>query len=593
MTLEIGFALSVLVVTIILFVTEALRVDIVGMLIMISVVWLGLLEPSEALSGLSSNAVVAIISVMILGYGIDQSGTLSKLIQPIIRAAGSDVRRLISLVCLSIGILSAFMQNIGAVALFLPALLRISKRTKISASRLLMPMGFSALMGGTISMVGSSSLIMLNDLIKQGGQEMFGLFTVAPIGLALLTAGILYFFFLGKYVLPGTDGEKSINPQQELIGAWKLPTTVYRCTYSDDSSLVDKTFEDIQLRKEYNLNYLAIMVKDDILYAPWRQIDFAVGRELALLGKQSDIERFVSDYDLKLENDICQFKDVLSSEDAGFAEIMIPPRAPIAGKTMLEIDIRKYKVEPIMLLRGAKEERGNFYDMALQPGDTIIAYGLYKNIKAMEDRHNFVVITPIDAKAEKTKPITALLCFVGAIGMAFAGLPLSISFLTGALAMILLRVVKIDEAYRAVNWRTVFLLAGLIPLGLTMDKTGAAEYIADLMMGFLQGTHPILILFAVAALATIFSLFMSNVGATILLVPLVMIIGEQTGINPRMLALLVGVCTANSFVLPTHHINALLMSPGGYHNADYIKPGTIMTLIFMSIVVGIIYFFYI
>ena len=158
--------------------------------------------------------------------------------------------------------------------------------------------------------------------------------------------------------------------------------------------------------------------------------------------------------------------------------------------------------------------------------------------------------------------------------------------------MIVLRVVTIDEAYKAVDWRTVFLLAGLIPLGTAMDKTGAASYVAGQMMKLLQGSHPILILGAFALLSTLFSLFMSNVAATVLLVPLVMITGNMTGISPRALALLVGVCASNSFILPTHQVNALLMSPGGYRNADYLKAGGIMTLIFISIAVVIVYLFY-
>jgi len=158
--------------------------------------------------------------------------------------------------------------------------------------------------------------------------------------------------------------------------------------------------------------------------------------------------------------------------------------------------------------------------------------------------------------------------------------------------MIILRVITIDEAYKSVDWRTVFLLAGLIPLGIAMDKTGAASYIANQMMRLLQGRHPIMILTAFALLSTIFSLFMSNVAATVLLVPLVMIMGNITGINARALALLVGVCASNSFILPTHQVNALLMSPGGYRNANYLKAGGIMTLFFIVIAVIIIYLFY-
>lgn len=595
MTLDIALVLSVLGVTIFLFVSELLRVDVIAILIMISLAWLRLVKPAEAFSGLASNAVVSIIAVMILGYGVDRSGVMNRITRPIMRVAGSSERRLISMVSGAVGTLSAFMQNIGAAALFLPALVRISRNMKIPVSRLLMPMGFAAILGGTLSMVGSGPLIILNDLLKQGGQKAFGLFSVTPLGLVLLIAGIFYFLVFGRIVLPGKAKEEKVeSPQQQLIETWQLPSIIYECVIPEDSLLVGKAREDVLLSTGYRVNVLAVAEEDDIIHAPWRYTRFSAGQEIALLGEQDEVERFAADHKLELRKEMKTFEDLRSSGNAGFAEVIIPPRAPVAGKTLREIAMRKtYGVEPIMLLTASGEERGDFSDQALQVGDAIIVHGLWENVRAVGDNRNFVLVTPVEAETRgKSKPVTAILCFLAGIGLALSGFQLSVGLLTGALAMIILRVITIDEAYRAVDWRTVFLLAGLIPLGMAMDKTGAATLVANQMMRLLQGNHPILILGAFALLSTLFSLFMSNVAATVLLVPLVMIMGNMTGMNSRALALLVGVCASNSFVLPTHQVNALLMSPGGYRNADYIKAGGIMTLIFMGIAVTIVYFFY-
>jgi di/tricarboxylate transporter len=597
MTPEILLVLAVLVVTIILFVTEAFRVDVIAILIMISLPWLGLITPTEAFSGLASNAVVAIIAVMILSYGVGRSGVMNRITRPIIRIAGPSEKRLIGLVSAAVGLISSFMQNIGAVALFLPAVMRISKKTRIPTSRLLMPLGFAGILGGTLTMVGSGPLIILNDLLKQGGQPPFGLFGVTPVGVALLAAGIVYFLVFGKFVLPERvkDGETP-SPQQELIETWQLPSTIYHCVIPVESPLVGKTREEVQLWIHYNINLLALAEDDELLYAPWRYTRFVAGQELALLGAQADVDRFIKDYQVKItKEEIPQFEDLRSGEVAGFGEVIIPPRAPVAGKTLREIAMRKtYGVEPIMLLSGAREERGDFSDRVLQPGDAVILHGRWQNIKAMGDNRNFVLVTPIETEAAgKTKPATATLCFLGAITLILLGVPLSLGLLSGALAMIILNIVPIDEAYKAVDWRTVFLLAGLIPLGIAMEKTGAASYVANRMILPLQGSHPLLILIAIAALATLFTLFMSNVAATVVLVPLVMIIGGMTGISPRALALLVAVCASNSFILPTHQVNALLMAPGGYHNADYFKAGGILTIFFIVIAVGLIYLLYV
>jgi di/tricarboxylate transporter len=594
MTPEIVLVLIVLAVTIILFVTEAFRVDVIAIAIMVTLPWLGLITPAEAFSGLASNAVVAIIAVMILSYGVGRSGVMNRITRPIIHVAGSSEKRLIGLVSAAVGLISSFMQNIGAVALFLPAVMRISKKTRIPISRLLMPLGFAGILGGTLTMVGSGPLIILNDLLRQGGQPPFGLFGVTPIGVVLLGAGIAYFLVFGKVVLPARKGE-TVSPQQELIETWRLPATIYHCVIPQKSPLVGKTREEVQLWMQYSINLLALAEGDEILYAPWRYTRFVAGQELALLGDPSDIERFVEVYQLQRRKETSLFEDLRSGEMAGFAEVIIPPRAPVAGKTLREIAMRKtYGVEPIMLLSGVLEERGDFSDQTLQPGDALILHGRWENIKAMGDNRNFVLVTPIETEAAgKTKPATATLCFFSTILLILLGVPISLGLLSGALAMILLRVVPIDEAYRAVDWRTVFLLAGLIPLGLAMENTGAASYVANQMITPLQGSHPLLILIAVAVLTTLFTLFMSNVAATVVLVPLVMIIGGVTGISPRALALLVAVCAANSFVLPTHQVNALLMAPGGYHNADYLKAGGILTIIFIVIAVGLIYLLYV
>ncbi|MBN2542021.1 SLC13 family permease [bacterium] len=595
MTVEIGLVFAVLGVAIVLFVTELLRVDVVAILVMISLPWLGLLEPREAFSGLASNAVIAVIGVMILGYGVDKSGVMNRIVVPIIKLAGNSEKKLLGMVSSVVGVFSAFVQNIGAAALFLPALMRISKKTDIPSSRLIMPVGFAAILGGTLSMVGSGPLIILNDLLRQGGLKPFGLFSVTPIGIILLAAGILYFLFLGKWVLPSKKpGKQDGSLQQELIETLDLPSTLYEITIPENSNFVGKTREEVQCWQKFGINLIAIAEGDEILYAPWRHTRFVGGQKLAVLGDKKGVEAFVNKFELILEDDLDEFKELQRGEEAGFAEVIIPPRSPIIGKTIRKIALRKnYNIEPIMLLSRMREERGDFSDQKLRAGDTLIIHGVWQYIRAMADRHRFVLATPVESgRIGKSKPILAMVCFLGAIALALSGLPLGLGLFSGAVAMILLGVVSIDEAYKAVDWRTVFLLAGLIPLGLAMDKTGAANFIANQIMQVLQGNHPIIILTAACVLSTLFSLFMSNVAAAVILVPLVISLAQLTGLDPRPLSLLVAVSAANSFILPTHQVNALLMSPGGYHNADYLKAGGIMTIIFIVIAVSFTYVFY-
>jgi di/tricarboxylate transporter len=596
MTPEIALVLSVLGFTIFLFATEVLRVDVIAILIMLALGWLGLVTPQQVFSGLASNAVVSIIAVMILGYGVDRSGLMNRATRPIMRFAGKSESRLVTTVSGVVGVISAFMQNVGAAALFLPAMLRIAKRTRLPASRLLMPMGFAAILGGTISMVGSSPLIILNDLMKAGGQEKFGLFSVTPLGLLLLAAGIVYFILFGKLVLPSKTGEDTGEARQrELIDSWHLPVHIHELLVPSNSALIGKTREEARLWIEFQLHLIALADGDEILYAPWRHAHFAAGQVLALIGERSDVERFAEAWKLELRESVERFESLQNPSTAGFAELIVAPRSSLIGQSTRDISFRhSYQLEPLVLLSEGKTERGNFGNRPLHAGDAIVVHGRWSDLKNLAHNRDFVLVTPVEVEdIDESKGWIAGLCFAGAIGLALSGVQLSMALMSGALAMILLRVITIDDAYRSVDWRTVFLLAGLIPLGIAMEKTGAASYVATQMMVVLDGEHTLLILLAIATLTTLFSLFMSNVAATVLLVPLVIELAQLAGIDPRGAALLVGVSASNSFLLPTHQVNALLMGPGGYRNADYMRAGGGMTLLFLAIAVGYIYLFHV
>lgn len=590
LTKDILLTFSVLSLTIILFISEKLRVDIVAILIMLLLPWLGLISPAEAFSGFSSNAVISIIAVMIMGSGMDHTGMMNLLASRIIELAGEKEKRLVVIISSMVGLISAFMQNVGSIALFLPAVLKICSQKGMSPSRIMMPLGFSAILGGTLTMVGSGPLIILNDLLKGGGVKPFGLFSVTPVGLSLLVAGILYFVLLGKVILPSSDEkiEEDLS-QQSMIRMWNLPDTLYVCRIPAGSSLVGMTREGLNLWKKYNLHLLCIISGEESIPAPWRYTSFTAGMELHLLGKEENVLRFAEDKGLIFsgrEQNRSRF-----GSDSGFAELVLLPKASLKGKTIREIAFRKnLGVEPILLVTADGTILDHFPDSPLKAGDTLIINGPWKSIVEIKKGGDFVCLTPVQEESRRKKIIPALVCFTTAIILALTGFRLSLALMTGAAGMILSGVIKIDEAYESVDWRTVFLLAGLIPLGIAMEKTGAASWVASMVMRIIgDAGHPLVILIATGILATLFSLFMSNVAATVLLVPLVLIIGKETGIDPRGLAILVAICASNSFVLPTHQVNAMLMSVGSYRNADYLKAGGFMTVIFLFLSVLLVY----
>ena len=593
--------LLVLGLTIYLFVSEVVRVDVAALLIMVLVGATGIVPAAHIFDGFASNAVISIIAVMIMGAGLDRTGIMTQLAGYILRVGGATEGRIIPIISGTVGVISSFMQNIGAAALFLPVVSRISTRTGISLSRLLMPMGFCAILGGTMTMVGSSPLILLNDLILNANEALpdgsdpmrtFHLFAVTPIGVVMLVAGIAYFVFLGSRVLPemsdGTaDSSGTAQYFEELYG---LKGDIFEAFVPVSSSLVGKTIGDAEALADAPF-VLGMRVGRDIALEPPIDATIPAAATFALMGSRDQVRNFARATGLELARNMEVFVDVLNPSRAGVSEVVIPPASSVAGRTIREAGMRKrYGAHVLAIYRQEEIIRHDLSNTELRVGDTLVLHSFWDDLYRLTQDRSFVVVT--DYPYEVTRPhrvYHALTFFLLAIGLTlFTDLRLSLALIIGAVGMILSGVITIDEAYRSVGWQSVFLLAGLLPLGLAVETTGTAAWIAQETLRLL-GDVPLWVLqSALAVLATGFTLLMSNVGATVLLVPLAINIAIGAGGNPAVFALTVALAASNSFLIPTHQVNALVMGPGGYGVADFMRAGGIMTVLFLVILIPMV-----
>jgi len=608
---EMISVMIILAFTMYLFISEVVRVDVAAVIIMvllglISYVWplftgaeQGLIDVKHLFDGFASNAVISIIAVMIIGAGLDKSGIMSKVAAKILQVGGKTEKSIIPLIAGTVGVISSFMQNVGAAALFLPVVRRVSDSTGLPMSRLLMPMGFCAILGGTVTMIGSSPLILLNDLILTSNRSLpegvahmqtFNLFDVTPIGIALVLTGMTYFVLAGRYVLPANN-EKSGDATQDTLAYFKqtygLEGRQMEVRVADDSPLVGKTVEAIETLASHKVLIIASHTDGILRVSPARDIQIPGGAALVLLGAAEDIEAFCNSQHLSVKAQLDVFGDVLSHNKAGIAEIVIPPASHLVGKSLMDVRMRKtYGLNILAVFRGQQTLREGFRNLILQSGDTLIAHTRWDDLAELEKNRDFVIVTG-DYPHEELRPHKmhfALAFFAIALGLVlFTDLRLSVALLTGALGMILSGVLTIDEAYESVSWKTVFLLASLIPLGMAVETTGTAAWIAQQTLSLLGGVPSWVLQAAIAILATFFTLVMSNVGATVLLVPLAVNIAIGAGADPRVFALTVAIATSNSFLIPTHQVNALIMGPAGYRVKDFMRAGGIMTLLFLIV----------
>lgn len=617
-TMEIAWVSVILLLTIYLFAFEVVDVDIAAISIMVLLGLSSLFYPlmgieqplvnsKHLFDGFSSNAVMSIIAVMIIGAGLDKTGIMSKVAAFILNVGGTSEKRIIPIVSSTVAFISSFMQNVGAAALFLPVVARISARSGLPMSRLLMPMGFCAILGGTMTMVGSSPLILLNDLLQTSNtalpadqqMEMWSLFSVTPIGIPLVLAGIIYFVIAGRYILPNAKEESSTtgaDAMQYFHDVYGVDYELFEVVITDDSDLIGKHLDDIETK--FHVRVIATKLSGQgTRIGPGaldRDTGLQAGMVLGIVAEPKDLDHFIENFSLKKRDQLRTFFEALSSSKAGIAEIVIPPSSKLIGQSARDVWMRKrYGIAMVGLHRDGQtlREGEDIRNMPFKSGDTLVVHTTWESLIHLEKNNNFVVITAEYPREElrPQKVVWAGIFFTIALSMVlFTDIRLSIALLTGAVGMILSGVLKIDEAYEAVSWKTVFLLASLIPLGLAVEQTGTAKWIAEQTLSVV-GDMPIWVIqLSVAVLATFFTLVMSNVGATVLLVPLAVNIAIGVDANPAVFALIVAIATSNSFLIPTHQVNALIMGPGGYRVPDFIKAGSVMTLLFLVILIAMI-----
>jgi di/tricarboxylate transporter len=464
-------------------------------------------------------------------------------------------------------------------------------------------------------MIGTSPLILLNDILPQE-MPKFGFLELTPIGLALVIGGIAYLSTWGMHLLAGSSSNRSDVKEAStaalenmVLSSYPLINGPYEIFVPQDCLAAKDPQEVIDIRRRYLVNIVALAKENGTCdVAPLPNTVVRAGFAVCAYGPDETVGDFVRDFGLVLRKEPLLFRNTMFNPAiAGVVEVVVSPRSSLIGKTIQEIRFRQtFGMNPLAVHQSGRTYYRELADLPLQAGDMVLVHGTWEQFHALQELHqNFIVISPFEEefhKPEKAK--RALVCFlIALVLMVFSSfyfqkqpynpLPLSVCLMVGALGMILSKVMTISEAYRSVDWRTVFLLGGLIPLGMAVNQTGTAQWIAKgIIIGLGDFMSPLLLLVILACLSCAFTMVISNVGACALLVPLGVSIAHQIGIDARVAVIVVGLGVSNSFILPTHQVNALYMGPGEYRSRDYIKIGGVLSLIYIVVLVAMTYVFY-
>ena len=599
LTTDMKLVLGLVGFTMVMFLFERIRADVVALVVLVLLGLTGLVAPEDIFSGFSSDAVINVIATMILGAGLDRTGALNRLAGWLLRRAHGVEQRLLLYAQAVAGLNSAIMQNTSVTALYLPIASRLSARTGVPLSRLLMPIAAAIIMGGGLTMVGNSPLILLNDLLVSANANLpsgaatlvpLKMFAPLPIGLALLLACLAYFRFWGMKGLRD-DTDKGVTPartQSYFANTYGIEGDVFELTVGADSPLVGMALGEAERLHGAPL-LLALKTGNESRLAPPGDSRIWVGSVLGAMGPRQQVVDFAQNHFLRLSTRLREFGDLFNPSRAGISEAVVPPTSKFIGKTAADLRLRKQHGISLLAINRDKEvHTSDVRSMPLRAGDMLVLHSIWTDLAEAAKSRDFVVVTDYPKGEQRPHKFRiAMVIFAVTMLLALSSrIPISIALMTGVAGMLVTGVLKMDEAYAAISWKTVFLMACLIPLGWAMDSSGAAAWVAGHSIEQLPDGMPgWAIEVVLALLATVFSLVISHVGATIVMVPLAINLALAVGGNPTAFALVVALSASNNFITASNPSISMITGPAGYTPRDIWRVGGPLTLAYTAIIV--------
>ncbi|HET7932309.1 MAG TPA: SLC13 family permease [Rhodanobacteraceae bacterium] len=586
--------------TILMLILEWVRADIVALLVLVVIGITGLMPVERLFDGFASNAVLSLIGIMIMGAGLDRTGVLNKAASFILRLAGGVEGRVSLLLNATVGGLSSIIQSQALAALFLPVASRISSRTGMPLKRLLLPMACCILAGTSMTLISNSPLILLNDLIASANRnlppgaqtiEPFKLFAITPIGIPLLLAGLAYFYFLTRKLMPDEAFEKpKVTPgrtESYFADTYGIEGEVAELTVTADSPLVGMSIGEAETLERAPL-ILAIKNGDEARLGPPSDQMIWVGTVLGVLGPRPKVNEFAQELQCRVGSRVQALADMFNPTRAGISEVVIPPMSKFIKQQVGELRLRKrYGISVLAVYRGDEVTRGeDVRKLTLHAGDTLVLHSYWRDLTLATEGRDLVPVTDIPSEESRPGKVRyALVFFALAMGLGlFTDLRLSVAMMTGAVGMLLAGVLNMDEAYGAINWKTIFVMACLIPLGVAMDSTGTAAWMAQEIMRYLGGVPQWVLQACIAILALVFSQIISHVGTAVMMVPMAINIALASGGNPAVYALIVALSVSNTFLLPGASPTLLIVAgPGGYKPRDFVRVGLPLTAVMLVV----------
>ena len=578
----IFLTLIILFFTLIAFIREWLPIDLTSLSVAVILMALGLVSPDEGISGFGNSATITVMAMFILSAGITKTGILNLIRDLLVKWGGNNPTQQILTLGMVVGPISAFVNNTAVVAIFLPIVEQWSKQTKISISKLLIPLSFSTILGGMITLLGTSTNILASGIAKQLGYQEFSIFQFTLLGLPVFTFGLIYLAVASPYLLPARKppGGESLSDDYEL------KEYVSEMIITPKSSLIGETLRSSRIQRKFDLDVLEIIRNDVHFPPPLADKKLAVGDILLVRSSGNNLLKIKDERGVQILADFKFNSDNLENNDntkeEKIAEILILSNSRLIGSTLKDLRFRqRYNATVLAVRRGQELIRERFGKIPLKFGDLLLVQAPRESFIGLQTTRELLVLEEKNRESLRQDKAQIALAIIGGVIFlsAFNILPILISSLIGVLLMVITGCLKPGEIYGAVRWDIIFLLAGLIPLGIAMDNSGTNEWLADKLL-FLGGNlsgYWILLLFYLAT--SILTEVLSNNAAVVLMIPIAVKVAENLGFEPFSIMYVVTFAASNSYLAPIgYQTNTMVYAPGGYRFLDYTRVGLPLTL---------------
>ncbi|HYH87334.1 MAG TPA: SLC13 family permease [Pyrinomonadaceae bacterium] len=606
MTQPIATVLVLLVVAVILFATEKIPIDIVTLLLVIGLVLTGTLNVSEAFAGFGNDIVITIAGLFVLTGGLVKTGVVDLVGRRLHRIAGGNEFRLTTLVMFTAAACASVMKNTTTTAMFVPVVLGIAHRAKVQPSKLLMPLAFGAILGGTCTLIGTSTNLAVSGALAKLGQNAellarynvspetlapYTMFELTPVGIAIVAAGMLYMLLLGLRLLPARGRDES------LINQYQMREYISEVIVLKDSPLVGKTLEDANLSEVLDLTVIGIIRGKQGRIPPRAEETIQPDDLLLVQGRMEDILRVKTEAGIEIRPDFELSPHDLEAGDVELFELMVLRGSDMNGRTLRSLNFRdRYDLTVLAINRHGMALLTKLSTVTLRFGDVLLVQGKKERVERLTAEGNLLLLEgELGGRERANKRIWAVLAFVVFLFFSVThtgGVPLSVAVLFGVLILIASRAVLLQEMYDLVDWRLIVLIAGMISFGTAMEKTHADQYIADIIVASFSAYGGLAVLAGFFAMTLLLTQPMSNQAAALVVLPIAVKTALSLGLNPRTFAVVVTYAASCSFLTPLEPACVLIYTPGRYRFFDFVKVGSILTVAVFAIVILLVPIFW-